>query len=159
MRIAIFGNSGSGKSTEARRLADEHDLPTLELDRIVWEPGQIATLRDSRAIQSDLRRFLDEHDDWVVEGCYGELVTLTLASEPELLFLNPGLEACIANSRRRPWEPHKYASKEEQDEMLENLIDWIRGYHTRDDAWSLVAHRRIFDAYDGPKREFGRRPG
>jgi hypothetical protein len=42
--------------------------------------------------------------------------------------------------------------------VLDNLIDWIRGYYTGDDAWSLLAHRRIFDAYEGPKRELSCRP-
>jgi len=125
----------------------------LELDEIVWEPGKIAVLRDQAAIQQDLQSFLDQHDAWVVEGCYGELVEKALVAGPELIFLNPGEEVCIANNRRRPWEPHKYNSPDEQDSMLENLLTWVRGYYQRDDAWSLVAHRQVFDRYSGPKRE------
>ncbi len=154
MRIAIFGNSGSGKSTLARNLCERHALPLLELDTIVWEPGQIAVPRSRVDIERDLLDFLREHVHWVVEGCYAELIRLVAKEQPELIFLNPGQAICVENNLRRPWEPHKYASKEAQDSMLENLISWVKGYYQRDDDWSLIAHRRLFEEYGGAKREF-----
>jgi adenylate kinase family enzyme len=153
MQLAIFGNSGSGKSTLAKRLVEKHALPYLDLDTIVWEPGQIAVLRGQNAIHNDLLQFLAAHESWIVEGCYAELIELTAASKPEFVFLNPGVDVCMANNRERPWEPHKYASKEAQDEMLAHLLAWVEDYYRRDDQWSLAAHRRLFDAYTGPKRE------
>jgi len=153
MRTLIFGNSGSGKSTLARKLSAGHDLPHLDLDSIVWEPGQVAVMRSPEAIRASLLAFLKEHDAWVIEGCYGELVEAAAPRCTQLLFLNPGLSACLANNRRRPWEPHKYASPEEQDAMLDNLQAWVRDYYTRDDQWSYAAHRRIFDAFPGTKAE------
>lgn len=153
MRVLIVGNSGSGKSTRARALAAEHALPHLDLDAIVWEPGQVAVERPRAAVLASLRAFVDAHDAWVIEGCYGELVEAVLDRCTELVFLNPGCEACLANNTRRPWEPHKYASPGEQDRMFEALQAWVAGYYTRDDAWSYRFHRRLFDGFDGPKRE------
>ena len=71
MRILIFGNSGSGKTTLARTLAAKHRLAHLDLDSIVWEPGQIAVQRSAEAIAASLRQFLAEHEAWIIEGCYG----------------------------------------------------------------------------------------
>ena len=153
-RLLIFGNSGSGKSTYARAMAERHGLAHLDLDSIVWEPGQIAVPRALAAVHDDLDAFIDANAGWVIEGCYGDLVERTAASCSELLFLNPGLEACLANNRRRPWEPHKYASAEAQDSMLAPLQAWVAAYYTRDDAWSYAMHRRVFDAHPGTKREF-----
>ncbi len=153
MRILIFGNSGSGKSTYARALASAHALTHLELDAIVWEPGQIAVQRDASAITADLERFLAGHDQWVIEGCYGELTEQAAGAATELIFLNPGLDACLANNRRRPWEPAKYASQQEQDAMLDQLQAWVADYYVRGGEWSYQAHRRIFDAHRGLKRE------
>jgi adenylate kinase family enzyme len=153
MRVVIFGNSGSGKSTMARALSDQHGLPMLELDTVVWEPGQIAVLRPRELILADVDQFLNSNKQWVVEGCYGELVEVALPRCTEAFFLNPGLEACVANNRRRPWEPHKYDSAEAQNAMLSSLLEWVAGYYTRDDQWSLAYHRRVFDSYQGTKTE------
>jgi adenylate kinase family enzyme len=153
IRVLVFGNSGSGKSTYARALASRHAMPHLDLDSIVWEPGQVAVLRPARAINQTLQAFLSEHARWVIEGCYGELVEAAADCCTQQVFLNPGLEACLANNVRRPWEPHKYASLEQQNAMLSNLQAWVADYYTRDDSWSYRAHRHIFDKHCGAKIE------
>jgi adenylate kinase family enzyme len=158
MKVVVFGNSGSGKSTLARALAARHGLVHLDLDSIVWEPGQVAVQRAAAAVQAELLAFLASHPRWVVEGCYGELVGTAAAQCDELVFLNPGLEACLANNRRRDWEPHKYASRERQDEMLDVLQAWVASYYTRDDAWSYRAHRQLYDAHAGAKVEHALAP-
>ncbi len=142
MRVVIFGNSGSGKSTMARRLAETHGLPMLELDTVVWEPNQVAVLRPRDAIRADVDQFLAANEQWVIEGCYGELVEKVLDRCTQALFLNPGLDACVANNRRRPWEPHKFRSPQEQDRHFALLLDWVRTYYRRDGDASLGASRR-----------------
>ena len=151
MRIAIIGNAGSGKTTLARMLADSN-TPVLDLDTIVWEPNKVAVPRDPKIVIADLARFCGEHSAWVVEGCYAHCIQATLPYAPELVFLEPGREACLRNCRNRPWEPHKYASKAEQDAKLELLLRWVADYYEREDDMSLKAHIALFDAYPGPKR-------
>lgn len=153
MKLLVFGNSGSGKSTYARAMATSHELMHLDLDTIVWEPDQIAVQRPAENIRVSLDSFLATHSRWIIEGCYGDWVTHAAPFCSELVFLNPGLEACLAHNRNRPWEPHKYASREQQDAMLEHLQAWVAGYYTRDDAWSYAAHRALFDRHVGAKTE------
>lgn len=153
MKLLVFGNSGSGKSTLARRLAAAHGLSHLDLDSIVWEPDRIAVERPPHLVLAALDAFLRGHRRWVIEGCYGDLVQAAAAHCTELVFLDPGLERCLAHNRQRPWEPHKYASKSEQDAMLGQLQAWVGSYYERADAWSYQAHRRIFEAFDGRKSE------
>jgi adenylate kinase family enzyme len=150
-RVAIIGNSGSGKSTLAQRLASESGSAVLDLDVVAWETGRLAVERDRGAALADVERFCTSNDGWVVEGCYADLVRPALAFGPRLIFVDPGLERCLANCRLRPWEPHKYGSKEEQDKQLEFLLGWVGDYYTRDGEMSLAAHRALFVSYDGPK--------
>src|SRR5690349_9132654 len=153
MRIVIIGNSGSGKTTLARHLTNQHQIPLLELDAIVWEPHQIAVARPVNAVKRALQSFINSSDQWIIEGCYGELAAAALPFATELIFMNPGLEVCLANNQRRPWEPEKYASPAAQDEMLPNLLAWVTDYYSREDAWLLAFHREIFDNFTGAKRE------
>lgn len=153
VRALVVGNSGSGKSTYARSLAARHGLVLLDLDTIVWEPGRIAVPRPSAAVSRDLLAFVDREPRWVVEGCYGDLVEAALPYCTRLVFLDPGLAACLANNERRPWEPHKYACKADQDALLPALQAWVADYYTRADACSHRWHRRIFEAFAGEKLE------
>jgi len=153
-RFAILGNSGSGKSTVARQLATLHALPILDLDTIYWDPVEVTKERPAAERVAAQEKFLAAHDGWIVEGCYADLIGDALRLRPTLIFLNPPLEVCLAHARRRPHEPHKFATKADQDKLLGPLLAWIAGYYQRDGAMSLQAHRALFDAYDGPKREF-----
>jgi len=154
MRIAIIGNSGSGKSTLAAEIARMRAIASLDLDTVAWEPGQVAVPRDPAIARADLAAFCAAHGAWVVEGCYAGLVRELLAYRPQLLFLDPGVDVCLTHCRSRPWEPHKYKSKVEQDEKLAFLLSWVRDYYTRDGELSLRAHQSLFDGYDGPKQKF-----
>jgi adenylate kinase family enzyme len=158
MGLAILGNSGSGKSTLARWAAQSMRAPSLDLDTVAWEPGQIAVARPAELALADVIAFCSAHDNWVVEGCYASLIAATLPFGPRLVFLNPGRDHCLANCRARPWEPHKYASAQAQQEKLAFLLAWVGEYYTRDGELSLRAHRALFDAYSGTKLELTTQP-
>jgi len=153
-KIIIFGNSGSGKSTLARQYAEELSLIHLDLDSLAWQdtmPPQRRELADSL---NELNKFLAENDNWVIEGVYADLLSSISTKATQLLFVNPGIETCIANCKNRPWEPHKYESKQAQDDNLQMLIEWIKQYPDREDEFSLRAHRKLFDGFSGEKIEY-----
>jgi len=148
MRVAIIGNSGSGKSTLAKRC----NVRVLDLDTVYWERGKIAVQRDPAEAADEVRAFCRASDDWAIEGCYASLIEVALEFTPELILLDPGVDACIRHCEARPWEPHKYALKEEQDKHLAFLLEWVRGYYTRDGEMSLQSHEALYNSYAGPKR-------
>ena len=171
-RIVVFGNSGSGKTTLARVLTSQYGLAHLDLDSLAWDSSgvqvQTMTLDDWVAFvprrrsltesASTIRDFIHEHSEWVIEGCYGDLLEQVLPYASEVRFLNPGVEACIANCRARPWEPEKYPSKEAQDQKLDFLLDWVREYESRADEYSLARHRELFEGFRGSKVELSSLP-
>ena len=109
MRVAILGNSGSGKSTLAKKLSSDSSVPSLELDMIYWE--EVAVERKTSDREADLRRFCSDHDHWIIEGCYADLIEASFPWRPELVFLHPGYEVCVQNCRDRPHEAHSTPQK------------------------------------------------
>ncbi len=151
MRVAIIGNSGSGKTTLAQQLATSVSVPVLDLDLVFWQPG-VPIERPSAERLADVRRFCREHESWIIEGCYADLIEASFPWSPELIFLDPGREVCIANCQRRPLEPHKYRTKEDQDKNLQFLLKWVADYYDRDGLMSFASHQALFDRYGGPKK-------
>ena len=153
-KVVIFGNSGSGKSTLARELMKREGLAHLDLDTLAWRKESPTARRPIPDSLKDLRRFMAEHSSWVIEGCYSSLLETAISQCTRLDFLNPGMRQCVENCRARSWEPHKYSSPEAQARNLDMLIEWVKNYESKVDEFSLDAHRRLFDEFEGEKTEF-----
>jgi adenylate kinase family enzyme len=152
MKAILLGNAGAGKSTMAKAMMGSEKIPRLSLDEIAWaEPAIRKPLEQSVEL---LLAFINPHDDWIIEGCYSDIIEAALPYCDELRFLNPGVEVCIKHCHMRPWEPEKFESAAQQDANLQNLINWVREYETRDDEYGLIRHRELFDSFGGNKHEF-----
>jgi adenylate kinase family enzyme len=66
-RVSVVGNSGSGKSRLARRIAAAIDAPYVELDAINHQPGW--TPRDPEELLVEVER-ITRGDRWVIDGNY-----------------------------------------------------------------------------------------
>ena len=163
-KIIIFGNSSSGKSTLAIKLSAERKLAHLDLDTLAWLPTippQRKSITDSA---KEIAIFTQKHENWVIEGCYSDLLELLAIKSSidevkswancttnEMFFLDLPIETCIKNAIQRPWEPHKYSSKQAQDENLGMLIHWIKNYETRTDTFSKKSHQALYNSFVGKK--------
>lgn len=163
-KIIVFGNSGSGKSTLAKKIAAEKGIAHLDLDTTAWLATSPPQRKSLLASSIEIDSFTQKHSNWIIEGCYSDLLELLtlhasdknvtdkskiLASE--IIFLDLSVENCILNAQSRPWEPHKYPSKQAQDDNLAMLIDWIKAYETRTDTFSKQAHQKLYDNFAGKK--------
>ena len=150
-KILIFGNSGSGKSTLAAKIAASNNIAHLDLDTLAWKPS-IPPERESLVISSkNIESFTSKNNSWVIEGCYTDLLETVHSEVTEIIYLNLPVKLCIENAKNRPWEPHKYKTKETQDENLNMLIEWITQYMKRDDQFSYKSHMKFYDSFDGKK--------
>ncbi len=152
-KVLIFGNSGSGKTTFAKHMASEYRLAHLDLDTIAWQPTSPPLRQPISKSHGRINSFCGDHHAWVIEGCYADLLELASRHANELIFMDISIEQCIDDARSRPWEAHKYSSKEVQDQNLDMLITWIENYETRDDEFSRQAHQSLYRRFDGEKRK------
>jgi hypothetical protein len=67
-RVVIFGPGASGKSTLAVHLGQITGLPVVELDKVFWQPGLVATPRDQWV---EIQHRLVEEDAWIMDGDLG----------------------------------------------------------------------------------------
>lgn len=148
----IVGNSGSGKSTYAKHLAARDGLVHIDLDVFAWLPTEPPQRKPVAAAMTELEARLPPAG-WVAEGCYADLLEALSPRADLLLFLNPGVDACLRHCRARPFEPHKYPTPQAQQENLAMLLEWVRGYDTRTGPLSLAGHRALFEGFEGPKHE------
>ncbi len=153
-KILIFGNSASGKSTLAKQFAASQQLAHLDLDLLAWLPTSPPTRKPLAESTQAIELFMEQNSRWVIEGCYTDLLTIAEAESTEIIFMNLSVDDCMANAKKRPWEPHKYKTKAEQDANLLMLLDWISQYENRGDTFSKAAHLEFYQGFKGTKQEF-----
>lgn len=151
-KVIVFGNSGSGKSMLAGKLSERFGLAHLDLDTLAWEPVSPPVRKPLHESKAQIDAFVAAEPTWVIEGCYADLLALAIGEASEVYYLNLPVAECQRNARQRPWEPHKYESKQAQDANLGMLLDWISAYTERDDMFSAAAHQRLYDTFPGTKR-------
>jgi adenylate kinase family enzyme len=102
-RVVIIGRGASGKSTLARRLGEITGLPVIELDKLFWKPGLVATPRDQWVV---IQEELVAGDKWIMDGDLGayDAVEVRLRAADAIIFLDFGFVRCAWRSIRRSRE-------------------------------------------------------
>lgn len=146
-KIIVFGNSSSGKSSLAKKLAAEHQLAHLDLDTLAWQHTEPPVRKPLKESQSSITAFTQANDGWVIEGCYTDLLEWVSDYANQAIFINLPVSLCQEHAKQRPWEPHKYPSKAAQDANLPMLLEWIAAYQTRTDDFSYKAHLALYNRF------------
>jgi adenylate kinase family enzyme len=143
-KTVIVGNSGSGKSWLAERLAEGLGTVAIDLDAIHWVPGGYNTRQDPDLAKSMVRDQASK-DRWIIEGVYGWLPYEALPSATALIWLDLPQAECIENIRAR-------GLRQGGDEAsFKALIAWAGEYRIRDNANSFTGHSRLFELFEGGK--------
>jgi adenylate kinase family enzyme len=98
-RVAVVGNTGSGKTTVARTLAAQLGVPHVELDALNWRSGwEMAPVEEFRALVDEATRGAG----WVIDGNYfSRLGESVLAQADLVVWLDPPLRTILARLTRR----------------------------------------------------------
>mgnify|MGYP000985583363 FL=1 len=100
MKIAIIGYSGAGKSTLTEKLSHYYFIPKLHMDTLQFQPGWQDSDRDW--MEAEMRNFLSEHTNWVIDGnyswCYYEE---RMREADQIIFLNFSPWTCLLRAFKR----------------------------------------------------------
>ena len=102
-RVVILGRGGAGKSTLAVRLGEITGFPVIELDKVFWRPGLVATPREQRA---EIQRRLIGEERWIMDGDLGlyDTVEVRLGAADTIIVLDFSLVRCAWRVVRRSRE-------------------------------------------------------
>ncbi|MBW8722058.1 MAG: hypothetical protein JF626_09385 [Polaromonas sp.] len=146
MKIVIIGNSGSGKTWLATRLASLAPLTVIHLDELFWLPGGFDRKRSAEELASLItqKRIMPS---WVVEGVFGELATPFLEDAQALIWLNPGWPVCRRRLPARGSESKAHMGRAQSEAGLARLLEWAPAYSSRDDTRSYKGHLSLFQQF------------
>lgn len=143
-RTIIIGNSGSGKSWLAQRLAQKTGAVCLDLDDVYWVGAGYQRARE-RAEAIALANACAAQQRWIIEGVYGWLAAEVLARATALIWLCPAEAECVANIHGRG--PRGNASTA----SFADLLQWASTYRTRTGSSAYAFHQKLFDDFTGAR--------
>jgi adenylate kinase family enzyme len=102
-RVVVIGPGASGKSTLAARLGEITGLPVVELDKVFWRDGLVATPRDEWI---RIQRELIAREAWILDGDLGpyDAIEVRLAAADAVVFLDLSVWKCAWCAIRRSRE-------------------------------------------------------
>jgi adenylate kinase family enzyme len=146
MKIVIIGNSGSGKTWLATRLAVLASVPIVHLDELFWLPGGFDERRSDGEIAS-LTAQSRTMPGWVVEGVFGELAAPFLEDAQALIWLNIEWPVCRQRLLARGSESKAHMGRAQSEAGLARLLEWASAYPLRGDTRSYEGHLSLFQRF------------
>lgn len=145
-KILVIGCPGAGKSTFARKLRENLQLPLYYLDIIWHRPDRTTCSREE--FDRRLQEILQE-DRWIIDGNYLRTLEVRLQKADTVFFLDYPSEICLAGAKERigkkredlPWV---------ETEFDEEFRQWILDF-SRD---QLPVIYRLLKQYEAGKKIF-----
>lgn len=122
MKIAIIGFSGSGKSTLARKLSEYYNIPVLHIDTVHHLPGWVA--RDREDSKRIVEEFLNNNDNWVIDGNYFKLAyERRLEEADEIIIMKFNRFKTLYRAHKR-YKKYKNTSRPDMTEGCNEKFDF-----------------------------------
>ncbi|MBM7693998.1 adenylate kinase family enzyme [Peribacillus deserti] len=128
-KIMIIGCGGAGKSTLAKRLAEQLNIPVYHLDAYFWKKGWIATPRAewTGVIQNIIAR-----DSWIMDGNFGSTMDMRIKEADTVIFLDFPTLQCLYGVISRRIKYHGKTRPDMAEDCPEKLdwefISWVASY-------------------------------
>lgn len=90
-RIHIIGSVGSGKTTLARILSDQLNIPYFELDNIFWERRATGDVKRTEQDRDEYLSKIISSESWIIEGVHHQWGSPCLQNADLILFLDVNL--------------------------------------------------------------------
>ncbi|MGG2016336.1 shikimate kinase [Bacillus sp. S10(2024)] len=90
-KIHIIGSVGSGKTTLAKMLSSQLNIPYYELDNVVWKRSEKGDVRNTPEERDGQLNDIVSSDVWIVEGAHHTWVSQGFQHADIIIFLDVSL--------------------------------------------------------------------
>ncbi len=126
-KVLIIGCPGSGKSTFARKLHKQVEIPLYHLDNLFWNADK--TTVSSEVFKNRLDNILQQ-PSWIIDGNYLSTMEYRMQYCDTIFFLDYPTEVCIEGVRSRKGKKRSdipWLEKEDDEEFLQ----FIQSFHNK----------------------------
>ncbi|AUS99496.1 adenylate kinase [Nostoc sp. CENA543] len=144
-KIAIVGTTGSGKTTLARKIAQQLQVIHIELDALHWEKNW--TVAADEVFRERVTQALSG-DRWVVDGNYSQVRDIIWSQADTILFLDYSfwlvMGRLLRRTLRRSWLQEELWNGNREDFKLsffsqDSIILWmLRTHHQNRKKYPLL---------------------
>lgn len=134
IKIRIVGSVGSGKTTLARKLAQQKGIALYPLDEVVWtrcSDGEDIRNSDEQR-DAKLEEILNQ-PNWIIEGAHLGWSMKTFEEAEQIIFLHPRLPVRLFRISRRFYRQKRgteHASYTPTWRMYGRMFKWTYQYET-----------------------------
>lgn len=90
-RIHIIGPIGSGKTTLAKIISEQLNIPYFELDNVVWKRLETGDMKRTEQERDEYLRKITISENWIIEGVHHKWVYPSFQKADLILFLDTNL--------------------------------------------------------------------
>lgn len=149
-RIVIIGNSGSGKTHAASLIRERISHNIIHFDKLFWKADGFDQKRPKEVVLEELRA-LSEEDQWIMEGVFGDMASLSLKRATSLIFMDKSWDECHQALLSRGPQLAKEMDKIKAENSFQELLDWAAKYWERQTLSSFSGHVKLFNEFTGFK--------
>jgi len=143
-KIYILGTAGSGKSTLARKISEELNIPSYDLDEIYWiEPFNKKLPKSKR--KPALAKIIKKRK-WIIEGVYGSWTGDAIKKSDIVIWLDPPFRVISWRIFKR-YLARKGKVNENLKEVL-GLANYSRKYRKLDLPSGYKGHKELIEKHD-----------
>lgn len=148
-KILIIGNTGSGKTYLADKIAQATGFTVLHLDYIFWESKNFKKYREDEEVIPLIDKFTRDHANWVIEGIYDQYAEHLLPLTKYLMFLDMPWETCRDSIQSRTADFNLVDSEQVNDDGKDELVGYAKDYYG-DRSWDTRAsHLKLCNKFGG----------
>lgn len=141
MKIFIMGIVASGKTTYAKELSKQSNIPFVELDTVVYHTVGGVRMKRSPDEQIQVIQEMDAAGSWVAEGVYRPSYHLLFDLADVVIWLDPPLwkrKMRILSRHLKQVMGVEKCAYEPDMEMLRNMYKWTKDFEGRRDEMNEI---------------------